>query len=149
MPVKILRLGFLGLNSARCEESKDYYTRVMGLPLVAETSQETYLGCGFGSHALSLHKAEQSGFRHLGFQISGSGPLDDALAILRADGIKAEIKTSSIYGVESVIEVSDCDGYRLLLYRDELSSKSNFPAHGIRPEKTWACRAMGRGSKTR
>ena len=135
MPVKVLRLGFLGLNSVQKDESKDYYTQVIGLPLVADTTQETYLSCGFGSHALSLHKAEQSGFRHLGFQISGSGPLDDALSKLRADGIKAEIKSSSLYGVESVIEVSDADGYRIFLYRDESSSELNFPVSGVRPEK--------------
>ncbi len=135
MSVKVLRLGFLGLNSVKSEESKDYYTRVMGLPLITETPQETYFGCGFGSHALSLHKAEQSGFRHLGFQISGSGPLDDALVALQADGIRATIKSSSIYGVDSLIEISDPDGYSVLLYRDEISSQSNFPVQGIRPEK--------------
>ncbi len=135
MPLKVLRLGFLGLNSARHEESKDYYTRVIGLPVVAETAQAAYLGCGFGSHALSLHKAEQPGFRHLGLQISGKGPLDDALALLRADGIKAGITSRPLLGVESAIEIADPDGYRLFLYRDEVSSKSHFPVQGIRPEK--------------
>ena len=135
MPLKVLRVGFLGLNSARRDESKDYYNRVVGLPTVAETPQESYFGCGFGSHALSLHTADHPGFRHLGLQISGHGPLDDALAALRADGITGQIKSSPLHGVESVIEIADPDGYRLLLYRDEASSKTNFPIHGICPQK--------------
>ncbi len=135
MPLKVLRVGFLGLNSVRREESKDYYSRVVGLPVVAENPQESYFGCGFGSHALSLHAAEQPGFRHLGLQIAGSGPLDDALAALRADGIEGQIKSSALHGVDKVIEISDPDGYRLFLYRDEASSQPHFPVHGICPQK--------------
>ncbi len=135
MPLKVLRIGFLGLNCARYTDTKNYYTDLMGLPLVAESGQEAYLGCGFGSHALSLHAAEQTGFRHLGLQIAGSGPLDDALAVLRADGIEARIEPCSLHGVGDAIEVADPDGFRLFLYRDEVSSASHFPVQGIGPQK--------------
>ena len=135
MPLKILRIGFLGLNCTRLAKTRDYYTDVMGLPLVADTGQETYFGCGFGSHALSLHDSEQAGFRHLGLQIAGSGPLDDALATLRAAGINAAIKPSSLHSVGDAIEVVDPDGARLFLYRDEATSRSHFPVQGIGPQK--------------
>ena len=135
MPLKVLRIGFLGLNCANYVKTKNHYMNVMGLPLVAETAEEVYLGCGFGSHALSLHAAEQKGFRHLGLQISGHGPLDDALAVLRSDGVEAAIKPCLLPGVESVIEIADPDGCRLFLYREEVPSASHFPIHGIGPQK--------------
>ena len=135
MPLKILRIGFLGLNCTSHTKTRDYYTNVMGLPVVADTGRETYLGCGFGSHALSLHDAEQAGFRHLGLQIAGNGPLDDALASLRADGVEAAIKPCSLHGVGDAIEIVDPDGNRLFLYRDEATSASHFPVQGIAPQK--------------
>ena len=135
MPLNVLRLGFLGLNSARLDESRAYYTDVLGLPLVAERQDEAYFGCGFGSHALSLHVGETPGFRHIGLQIAGAGPLDDALATLRDHGVDGEIRSSGLHGIGSVIEIADPDGYRVFLYRDEDVSGSHFPAHGIAPQK--------------
>ncbi len=135
MPLKVLRLGFLGLNATRLDESVAYYTDVVGLPIVAQGQRETFLGCGLGSHALSLHASGEAGFRHIGLQLAGEGPLDDVLETLRGHGIDGEIKSSSLHGIGSVLEIADPDGYRVLLYRDEDTSRYHFPTRGVAPRK--------------
>ena len=135
MPINVLRLGFLGLDCVRYRESKDYYTKVVGLPLIAEKDRKTYLGCGFGSHAVSLHAADRPGVRHIGLQLAGDGPLEDVVATLRAGGVAGAIKPGDLHGVQDVVEIVDPDGLRLLLYRTEEMAVSHFPACGIRPEK--------------
>ena len=135
MPHNALRLGFIGLNCRNVDKCHKYYNGVLGLPVVAETRQERFFGCGFGSHALSLHEATQAGLRHLGLQISGNGPLDDALATLRAAGLDGEIRANPVYGVASAIELRDPDGHLIYLYRGEAEAVRSFPTSGVAPEK--------------
>ena len=130
-----LRLGFIGLNCVNQDECHSYYKNVVGLPIVAELDHERYFGCGFGSHALSLHAAARPGFRHLGLQIAGNGPLDDALAALRAIGLDGEIKSNPVHGVASAIEMADPDGHLIYLYREETVGVPHYPTSGIAPQK--------------
>ena len=130
-----LRLGFIGLNSAKREDASRYYKNIVGLPIVGESEHETRFACGFGSHAVSLHDATQPGFRHLGLQIAGSGPLDDALAALREAGVDARLTPNPVHGVASAIEMSDPDGHIIYLYRDETVAGAHYPASGIAPLK--------------
>ena len=135
MPQKVLRLGFVGLYSSQLATSSAYFSEVLGLPSVGGDDQNAHFACGFGSHAISLHAAEAPGVRHLGLQIAGAGPLEDAAMALRADGIDCELVDHPVYGVQRAIEVFDPDGYRLYLYRDESAPVSLFPERGIRPQK--------------
>ena len=108
MPVKVVSLGFLALNAVKQGEMTHHYQNVLGLPIVHDTGNgETYFGCGHGHHALSLHRAERPGFRHVGLEIAGDGPLDDALAALRAAGVPAQVKSDPVAGVKSCIEITD------------------------------------------
>ncbi len=119
MPVKVVSLGFLALNAVKQDEMTHHYQNVLGLPIVHDTGNgETYFGCGHGHHALSLHRADRPGFRHVGLQIAGAGPLDDALAALRAAGVPAQVKSDPVAGIKSCIEIADPDGSTVYLYRE-------------------------------
>ena len=135
MSIKVVKLGFLGLNCVQPERSRRYYSDVMGLPIVAEGDNGIFFGCGLGSHALSLHASKEPGFRHLGLQISGTGPLDDVLTSLHSAGLAGEIRSGMLYGVQDAVEIIDPDGYRLYLYREETPGNFHFPIHGIAPQK--------------
>jgi YD repeat-containing protein len=136
MPVKVVSLGFLALNALKNDEMKHHYREVIGLPVVHDTGNgEAYFACGRGHHALSLHRADRPGFRHLGLEIAGEGPLDDAASALRAAGVRAELKSDAIAGIKSCIEIADVDGSTVLLYRN--GSKATAPSErkGIGPRK--------------
>ena len=135
MPQKVLRLGFIGLNCTQLAESSDYYTRVLGLHPIMANGQSAQFGCGFGSHALSLHAAEAAGVRHLGLQIADSGSLEGAAAALRSDGIDCKLVDQPAYGIDRAIEIADPDGYRLYLYSDEPTAAAFYSDRGIRPQK--------------
>jgi catechol-2,3-dioxygenase len=136
MTVQVTKLGFLGLNVVKQEDMKHHFHDVVGMPISADTGRgELYFACGNDHHALSLHRAQEPGFRHVGLKIAGEGPLDDALKQLRADGIRGTIKSDPFAGIESCIEIADPDNYPVYLYRETAGSKAPYSVHGIGPHK--------------
>jgi YD repeat-containing protein len=136
MPVKVVNLGFLALNAVKESEMKHHFHQVLGLPIAHDTGAgETYFACGNGHHALSLHRAQRPGFRHVGLQIAGDGPLADAAAALRAAGIEAQIKSDPVPGIKSCVEIADPDGSTVYLYREAAKSPAAAERRGIGPRK--------------
>ena len=111
MPTKVTKLGFIGLDCVKSDAMKHHYQNILGLPVSSDNNRESYFACGSESYTVSLHRSDRAGFRHVGFQIEGSGPLDDALSELKAAGIKASLKSDSFFGIASCIEIADPDGY--------------------------------------
>jgi len=136
MIVNVFRLGFLGLNVVKYDEMANHYENILGLPRSADSRDgESYFICGADHHAVSFHKSEQPGFRHVGFQISGEGPLDDALSALQAAGIQAKLVTEPFAGLPCAIRLADPDGYAIYLYRAISPSTAPRGEAGIRPNK--------------
>jgi catechol-2,3-dioxygenase len=136
MVVKVVKLGFLGLNSGNPEAALRHYTETVGLPISEDTKTgDIYLACGNDHHALSLHRSDRSGLRHIGLQIAGSGSLDDALKALESDGVKGTIRSDAFPGVKAAIEIADPDGYPLYLYREMTPSAKPYQAVGVGPQK--------------
>jgi catechol-2,3-dioxygenase len=114
----------------------NHYENVLGLPRSADSRDgESYFTCGTEHHAVSFHKSEQPGFRHVGFQISGEGPLDDALSALQAAGIQAKLVMEPFAGLQCAIRIADPDGYAIYLYRTISSSNQPRGEVGVRPNK--------------
>jgi catechol-2,3-dioxygenase len=132
-----LKIGFVGLNSVKHEEMKHHYAKVMGLALAADTGQgETYFSCGSDHHAVALFRAGAPGQRHVGLQIEGEGPLDDALGVLQSQGIRAGIKSDPFAGIRSAIELADPDGYTVYLYRETAAARAPYgTGEGVAPSK--------------
>lgn len=130
-----LRLGFIGLNVVHAEAMRRYYQNVVGLPLTETVGQDVYLACGGDHHALSLHVAERPGFRHMGLQIGGEGPLDDVLAALSRRGVEAQLLNDHIPGVPHCLGFTDIDGYTVYLYRTARSATAPYGTAGIGPVK--------------
>jgi catechol-2,3-dioxygenase len=135
MPVKAIKLGFLGLNTLKIDEMRHHFEQVIGLDTSEQAAGDTYFACGNENVAFSLHRSDAPGYKHLGFQVAGEGPLDDVVAALRESGIAATLKSDVLPGVPSVVEINDLDGHRILLYRESARAPLNVPARGIAPEK--------------
>jgi catechol-2,3-dioxygenase len=133
MAVQVIKLGFLGLNVVKRDEMQRHYQDVLGLPLSTEAGGDLYFACGGEHHALSLHRDGPAGFRHVGFQIAG--PLDGALAQLRAQGVAASLNSDLFPGIGSTIEIADADGYAIYLYCEAAPAKVRYGSAGIRPDK--------------
>jgi catechol-2,3-dioxygenase len=136
MLAKVTKLGFLGLNTTKHEEMKNHYGNVIGLPVVHDASGHTYFSCGNDKTAVSFHKGDKTGYRHVGLQIGGDGPLSDVLAELKAGGVKASIKSDLFQGIGSCIEIVDIDGHAIYLYRSAEPAKNPYAStKGILPDK--------------
>jgi catechol-2,3-dioxygenase len=136
MVVKVVKLGFLGLNTVKSDVEAQHFNETVGLPVAEDTKTgDIYFACGNDHHALSLHRADRSGFRHVGLQIAGHGPLDDALKSLQSDGIKGAIKSDVFPGLKSSIEIADPDGYPIYLYREMTPSTKPYQPVGVGPQK--------------
>ena len=135
MSANVIKLGFLGVNVDRHEEMAEHYGRVLGLPRLEDTKSEVYFSCGSDAYAISLHRGGPRGYRHLGFQIDGEGPLTDVQQRLTALGVNATIKSDLFSGIPSCIEISDPDQYTIYLYRDSAAPRRGYADSGIVPDK--------------
>ena len=98
--MRVIKLAFLGLNVVKQDAMTNHYENVLGLPRSADsTDDETYFVCGPDHHAVSFHKSDTPGFRHVGLQIDGDGPLEDALLALRELGVAAALKFDPLAGL--------------------------------------------------
>jgi len=134
MGVKVRKLGFLGMNTVKHDETLSHYKEVLGLPVVETTPDEFHLSCG-NDTALRLYRAQKKEHRYVGLVIDGEGPLDDALAELKADGVEAEIKTDLFPDISSCIQLTDPDGYTVVLYRQPERGVDGFSERGVMPDK--------------
>lgn len=136
MSVRVTKIGFVGLNVVRRDEVIHHYGAVIGLPLTADTGgAEAYFACGADHHVLALFRTERPGFRHVGLQIDGEGPLEDALQEVRAAGLAAELQSDPFQGITQAIRTADPDGNTVYLYRAAAPSRIPFGSTGIIPEK--------------
>ena len=132
---QVTKLGFVGLNVGRDDEMRHYYQSVLGLPFSDTVGRDVYLACGGGHHAVSLHARERPGFRHVGLQIAGEGPLDDVQAALAQQGIKARLMRDHIPGVPQCIAMTDLDGHAVFLYRETRTGPATYGNVGVSPVK--------------
>jgi catechol-2,3-dioxygenase len=136
MAVKVIKVGFLGLNVVNADAMGNHYENVLGLPRSADSGKgEAYFVCGSDHHAVSFHTSDTPGFRHVGLQVEGEGPLDDVLSSLKAAGVAADLHTDPLAGVKSAVKIADPDGYAIYLYRSMSTSKAPRGNSGIVPNK--------------
>jgi catechol-2,3-dioxygenase len=136
MSIKVLKLGFLGLNVVKHDEMRHHYGRILGLAPTADTGTgEAYFACGNEHHAVALFRADQPGHRHIGLELDEDQSLDDVLKALTATGIRVSIQSDRFHGLDRVIELHDPDGYTVYLYRRMAQARTPFGEVGIAPRK--------------
>jgi catechol-2,3-dioxygenase len=136
MTVRVVKLGFLGLNVVKQDEMTNHYENILGLPRSRDISHgESYFVCGPDHHAVSFHKSDKPGFRHVGLQIDGDGVLDDVLLELQESGIPATLQMEPLAGLKCAIRIADPDGYAIYLYRTISPSLTPRGKIGIGPNK--------------
>jgi catechol-2,3-dioxygenase len=136
MSVQAIKLGFLGMDVVRYDDMVAHYADFIGMARTEVSGDTAWLACGNEYHALSLRKADRPGYRYIGFQVLGEGPLADVAKELAAAGLKAEVKSDVLPGVPSLVEIADPDGFRVYLYRECAAAPARFSTMGsVQPDK--------------
>jgi glyoxylase I family protein len=125
--MRLEALHHVAIICADYARSRDFYTRVLGLPVLAETyraARDSYkLDLQLGSAQIELFsfpdppprptRPEAAGLRHLAFAV---GELDAAVAELEAEGVAVEpIRVDELTGKRFTF-FADPDGLPLELY---------------------------------
>jgi len=135
MLAKVTKLGFLGLNTVKYDDMVHHYRNVIGLPVAHQSSKEAYFSCGGDRLAISFHRGDQPGYRHVGLQVAGEGPLDDVAAELSRGGINAKLKSDLFEGVPSCVQIDDPDHHSIYLYRSAPFTSTAYQSRGVVPDK--------------
>jgi len=105
----------------RFEESVDYYTRVIGMDVLAGGADAAYalLGGTLGERGLGLFRAvprQSIGLHHVGFEVWDDADLDASVARLRATGSAPVAEIT--HELRRVVLVRDPDGILLQFFVD-------------------------------
>lgn len=137
MTVKAVKLGFVALNTGNYQAMVRHFHDVIGLPIVSESDEATFFGCGSEPHAFALYSNSDnvSGVRHIGFRLERGITLDQAAEELDRLAIPFQQKSNMLPGIDDLIEISDPDGNPLLLYADSHPSEQPYSTKGVGPNK--------------
>jgi catechol 2,3-dioxygenase-like lactoylglutathione lyase family enzyme len=103
---KVFQLGYVALESADIERTKDHYLKTLGMTATATGDDgAVYLSIGHNHHDLVLRPAKQKSLVHLGFQLKPHIAVTDFAREAREYGLSAAIKTDSQPGVAQLVEV--------------------------------------------
>jgi catechol-2,3-dioxygenase len=131
---KVFQLGYIAIESADIEKTKDHYAETIGM---TETDVghdgERYLSIGYDHHNVVLRKAEKKSLLHLGFQLKPHVELQAFVKDARAYGLKAELKTDSQPGVRELVEVEGPGGNIFQFYSEITAPAPGFKKTGVAP----------------
>ena len=93
---KVFQLGYVALETADIEKTKDHYLKTLGMTETAKGDDgAVYLSIGHGHHDLVLRPAEQKSLLHLGYHLKPGIAIADFAREVREYGLAATIKTDS------------------------------------------------------
>ena len=134
--IRILKIGYAGLNTPNIEAALAYYTAILGLTLMEREANGTaYLRSTIDHHTIVLYPAAEVGLRHVAFQIGGDRSLAEAAAELRQAGLRVEVQTDAQPGIAQLLQLHDPEGTTIQLYASTQTINQGSREPGIVPEK--------------
>lgn len=134
--IQVKRLAHATLTTEDLERSLDYYTRVVGLSLVARDKDRAVLATKMGQEAIVLEKDSTAGqLTRLSFQIKPGSDLGELAHRLQKEGVKAERRSGITPGVKEALCFNDNKGTMLEIYADYDFAPDDKTAVGIMPVK--------------
>ena len=132
-PVK--RLAHITLTSPDPERQVDYYTRILGLRLLARDKDRAILATPTGLEAVVLERGEKAGVARLAMQVAPATDLADVSARLSKLGIQSERRTDVTPGVRESVAFQDPDGRGVEIVADYSFMPPSDAGDGIMPRK--------------
>lgn len=133
--LRIKRAGHSTLTTPDVERMVDYFTRIVGLSLVAREKNRAILATKSGLEAIVLEKSAAVDAPRLSFQLAPGSDLADIAARLKKAGIKSERRTDITPGISEAATFQDPKGTTLELFADFAFAPEDDTFNGIMPLK--------------
>jgi catechol 2,3-dioxygenase-like lactoylglutathione lyase family enzyme len=129
--IHICRMGHAAFATDDVDRLVTYYTRVMGLSLVAREKDRAFLATQTGQIAVELQRGDSPHCAKLSFELAAGDDLKDVARKLNASGITSTIKGDSIPGVPQVLSFEDVKGTTIELFTEWETPERGEPGTGI------------------
>jgi catechol 2,3-dioxygenase-like lactoylglutathione lyase family enzyme len=131
---KVFRLGYIALETADFERTRDHYLQTIGMTQTARGDDgSAYLSIGYNSHDIVLKPAAGKVLLHLGYHLKPGIELTDFAADAERFGLAAKIKSDSQPGISKLVEVEGPGGNIFQFYSEMAAPAPGFSKSGVAP----------------
>src|SRR5262245_9176205 len=133
--LQVKRIGHATLTTPDLERQLDYYTRVVGLSILAKEKGRAILATKPGQEAIVLEHGERPAGVRLAFQVAPGSDLGELSARLSKAGIKSERRSGITPGIAQAIVFTDPKGTSVEIFSDYTFAKDDDSYTGVMPRK--------------
>ena len=133
--LQVKRIGHATLTTPDLERQLDYYTRVLGLCIVATEKNRAILATRPGQEAIVLEHGDRPAGVRLAFQVAPGSDLGELSARLSKAGLKSETRSDITPGIAQAIVFADPKGTSVEVFSDYSFVKDDGADTGIMPRK--------------
>src|SRR6266550_5262860 len=133
--LQVKRAGHSTLTTPDIGRMIDYFTRIVGLNLVAREKDHAILATKSGLEAIALERGDAADAPRLSFQIAPSSDLADIAARLNKAGIKSERRHDITPGIREALAFRDPKGTTLEIFADRAFAPDDDSFTGVMPLK--------------
>jgi catechol 2,3-dioxygenase-like lactoylglutathione lyase family enzyme len=131
---KVFQLGYVALETADIERTKDHYLQTIGMTETAKGDDgATYLSIGYNNHDIVLRPAKQKALLHLGYQLKPHIEVADIARDARDLGLAATIKSDSQPGIARLVEIAAPGANIVQFYSAAAAPAPGFSKSGVAP----------------
>ena len=133
--LQIKRAGHSTLITPDVERMVDYFTRIVGLSLVAREKGRAVLATKSGPEAIVLERGSAVDAPRLSFQVAPGGDPGEIVARLKKAGIKSERRSDITPGIREAVTFQDPKGTTLEIFSDFEFAPDDTTFNGVMPLK--------------
>jgi len=133
--LQVKRIGHATLTTPDLERQLDYYTRVVGLSVVAKEKGRAVLATKPGQEVIVLEHGDRPAGVRLSFQVAPGSDLDELSARLSKAGIKCEPRSDITPGIARAVVFRDPKGTSVEIFADYGFAKEDDNDTGVVPRK--------------
>jgi catechol 2,3-dioxygenase-like lactoylglutathione lyase family enzyme len=133
--LQVKRAGHSTLTTPDIGRMIDYFTRIVGLSLIAREKDRAILATKSGLEAIALERGDVADAPRLSFQIAPDSDLADVAARLNEAGIKCERRHDITPGIRQALAFKDPKGTTLEIFADAAFAADDDDFTGVMPLK--------------
>ncbi|MFL6798655.1 MAG: VOC family protein [Xanthobacteraceae bacterium] len=133
--LQVKRIGHATLTTPDIKRQLDYYTRIIGLSLVAKEKHRAILATKVGHEVIVLEHGERAAGVRLAFQVAPQSDLRELAARLAKEGIKSEKRSAITPGIKDAIVFTDPKGTEIEIFSEQAFAPDDDSYTGVMPRK--------------
>src|SRR5689334_22380558 len=133
--LQVKRAGHSTLTTPDIGRMVDYFTRIVGLSLIAREKDRAILATKSGLEAIALERGDAVDASRLSFQIAPGSDLADVAAWLHEAGINCERRHDITPGIRHALAFKDPKGTVLEIFADTAFAPDDDDFTGVMPLK--------------